>query len=139
MAAKLYGSLNNRFDENAFYGIGIGEVKVGMKVTQYLYSDSHVYEIIEILKQDKNKQKFECIIRRMKAIRTDNNGMSDCQSYKFESDPNGCLGLLKLSGYKYKRLKAYRCLDSQKKIFSKNATPDGWGVNIAQEYYDYSF
>lgn len=138
MGKKLYGSLDNRLEENSFFEVGIDAVKVGMKCTEYYYSDSHVWEIIKILKQDGKNQKFECVVRQMKAHRTDHNGMSDCQSYEFESDPNAPTQLLKISGTKYKKLKAYP-IDTKTGVASKTPTSQGWAVNIAREYYDYSF
>ncbi len=42
-------------------------------------------------------------VQEDKAIRTDNNGMSECQSYTFERDPNGLIQVfhLRKNGYYY--------------------------------------
>lgn len=42
---KLYGSLNNRFEENKQF---CKEIEVGTGVTEYLWSDRHAYEVIEV-------------------------------------------------------------------------------------------
>ena len=73
---KLYGSLQNRLEEGRKF---TKEIKVGTGVTEYSYSDTHAYEVTNVVDQ---KHFF---IRKMKAIRTDNYGMSDAQSYKYES------------------------------------------------------
>lgn len=45
---KLYGSLNNRLEENKMY---CDEIKVGTGVTKYCYSDRHAYEVIKVIDQ----------------------------------------------------------------------------------------
>lgn len=42
---KLYGSLNNRMEENKMY---CKEIEVGTGVTQYYYSDRHAYEVVKV-------------------------------------------------------------------------------------------
>lgn len=76
---KFYGSLQNRFEEGKNF---IGEIKVGTGVTEYGYSDRKPYEVIEVRSQ-KN-----IVIRAMDYERTDNNGMSDAQEYKYISNEN---------------------------------------------------
>ena len=53
---KLYGSLQNRLEENKMY---CDEIKVGTGVTEYSYSDRHAYEVIEV------KDQKHCTIRRL--------------------------------------------------------------------------
>ena len=49
---KLYGSLNNRFEENRMY---CEEIEIGTGMTEYLWSDRHAYEVVEV--QDKKHVK----------------------------------------------------------------------------------
>lgn len=42
---KLYGSLNNRFDENKMY---CKEIEVGTGMTRYDWSDRHAYEVVKV-------------------------------------------------------------------------------------------
>ena len=76
---KLYGSLNNRFEEGQQY---VSEIKVGDGVTEYGYTDRYAYEVIEVINQN------NIVIRKVDANRIDNNGMSDCQNYEYKSNPN---------------------------------------------------
>lgn len=73
----MYGSLTNRLEEGRTYG----KIEVGTGVTEMCYSDRHAYEIVEVI-DDKH-----IVIRRCKATRIDNNGMSDCQDYEYEVEP----------------------------------------------------
>lgn len=45
---KLYGSLQNRLEENRQF---VEEIKVGTGMTEYQYSDRHPYEVIEVKDQ----------------------------------------------------------------------------------------
>lgn len=76
---KLYGNLFNRLEENNNYA---GEIKVGTYVTEYMYSDRHAYEVVDV------KDQNNISIRRLDAIRADDNGMSDDQHYKYEQNLN---------------------------------------------------
>lgn len=78
---KFYGNINNRVDENCYFGDTYGNIKVGTPCTVYLWSDRHAYEVIEVKGQDR------LVIRRLKAIRTDDYGMSDMQEYEYKSNP----------------------------------------------------
>lgn len=74
---KLYGSLFNRIEESQMY---CSEIKVGTGATEYFYTDKIPYEVTRVINQQ------HVFIRRMNAIRIDNNGMSDCQEYEYKSD-----------------------------------------------------
>ena len=43
-----YGSINNRLEENRMY---CKEITVGTGVTEYMYSDRHPYEVVEVIDQ----------------------------------------------------------------------------------------
>lgn len=59
--------------------------EVGMGATQYIGSDRHAYTIIHV---GSSKRLH---VQRDKAVRADNNGMSECQEYTFEPDPRGTI------------------------------------------------
>lgn len=48
MANRWYGSLQNRLEENRQF---CDEITVGMGVTEYMYSDRHPYEVVEVIDQ----------------------------------------------------------------------------------------
>jgi hypothetical protein len=48
MSRKLYGSLNNRVDENKMF---CKEIKVGTGMTEYYWSDRHAYEVVKVINQ----------------------------------------------------------------------------------------
>lgn len=43
-----YGNINNRLEENKMY---CKEITVGTGVTEYMYSDRHPYEVVEVIDQ----------------------------------------------------------------------------------------
>ena len=45
---KLYGSLNNRLEENRMF---CKEIEVGTGMTEYSYSDRHAYEVTKVIDQ----------------------------------------------------------------------------------------
>lgn len=53
---KLYGSLNNRLEENRMF---CDEIKVGMGATEYSWSDRYPYEVVAV------KDQKHVTIRRM--------------------------------------------------------------------------
>lgn len=90
-------------------------VKVGDGATLCLYTDCQAYTIIK-------RTAKSITIPRDNAIRTDDNGMSDCQQYRYERDYNG---LVRVARWSEKR-----------GCFMYN------GMRIAtgrHEYFDYSF
>ena len=48
MSRVWYGNLNNRLEENKMF---CDEITVGTGVTEYMYSDRHPYEVIEVKDQ----------------------------------------------------------------------------------------
>lgn len=75
---KNYGSLQNRLEEGKNF---VEEIKVGMGVTEYFYSDRKPYEVVEVIDQN------NIVIRAMDYKRIDNEGMSDYQEYQYISNP----------------------------------------------------
>lgn len=119
MSSTWYGSLNNRIDERR----RSAPPEVGMGATEYLWSDRHAYEVIAV-KDDRH-----VTVRRYKCIRTDNNGISECQDYRFESDPNGRTAEL------FRTKKGFWVEREGRSYRNSNK----WGIGVADEYYDYSF
>lgn len=74
---KYYGSITNRIEE----GRQVGELAVGMGATEMLYSDRHAYTVQKVISPKR------VIVTRDKAVRVDDNGMSDCQRYEYTSTP----------------------------------------------------
>ena len=85
-------NINNGSLQNHLMSTSNNPVKpeVGMGVTAIYYTDRRPYTIIEIVSDREIK------IQADRVIRTDSNGMSDCQSYRFESNPEGEIRGLKL-------------------------------------------
>lgn len=98
---KLYGSLNNRFDENHYFDNTYNNLKVGTPCTIYHWSDRHAYEVIDVQDQE------HITIRRLKSTRTDNYGMSDSQNYKYESNPKGETMELVLKNGNWRKVERY--------------------------------
>lgn len=119
---KLYGSVINRMAEQR----PSQEIFEGMGATQYLYSDRNAYEVVKVINQK------HCFIRRVDAIRTDNNGMSECQEYRFESNEH--YRLIEMV-YRYHAWYELRIFNGQK-IYEKW---DGLVFGVQEEYFDYSF
>ena len=110
---QVYGNLMNRLMESSAQP----EPEVGMGATACMWSDRHAYTVIEI------KSKCRILIQRDKATRTDSNGMSDCQEYRYESDPNGQVVEL------IKTKKGWKDLGGCTRYL----------LGVREEYYDYSF
>lgn len=91
---------------------------VGMGATILGWTDRHACTIIEVSKSGKTIK-----IQQDTAIRTDKNGMSDCQSYDYSPDPDGCIREVRLTKKGWK------------------ITGGGSSVRIGDrdEHYDYSF
>ena len=74
---KMYGSLVNRLMENQEE---IPPIEVGMKVTEYLYTDRYVYEVTKVVNQKK------VFIRKMDAKNLD--GVYGSDNWELVSNPN---------------------------------------------------
>lgn len=152
---KVYGNLNNRFDENKYFNGTCGNIKVGTYATIYYWSDRHAYEVIAV------KDQHHITIRQLDAIRTDKNEMSDSQSYEYKSNPKNHTMNIEKTRYGWKEVYVYTL-----EIFNKIKERDGFvrgitdkdyekllagktvkkrfhkidiSFGVADEYYDYSF
>lgn len=90
---------------------------VGYGCTVILYSDRHAATITRVSSSGKSFW-----YRRDKATRIDDNGMSDCQTYKYESNPDSSEVQVRMTKKGWK--------DSNGHIIH---------VGYRREYYDYSF
>lgn len=93
-------------------------VKVGDGVTINLYSDCHGATVIK-------RTPYTITIQQDLAIRTDNNGMSECQEYMFERNPKGAI-----STYRWSNKYGCFCNSGDQSIKITNGR---------YEYFDYSF
>ena len=99
-----------------FMGGAFAQPEVGMGATLLLWTDTHAYTISRVSKSGKTFW-----MKRDKAIRTDSNGMSESQDYRYEPQPDAPERPVRM-------------------------TKRGWmsngqfvRVGIRDEYYDYSF
>lgn len=109
---RWYGSINNRIMEES----GGAEPTVGMGATILMYSDRHAATVIEV------KSPSTIVIQEDTAIRTDNHGMSDSQSYRYEPNPEGAKHTVRKGPKGWKIPKGSRVL-----------------VGERDHHYDYSF
>ena len=151
---KEYGSLTNRLEENCYFSNTKGNIQVGTPCTIYSWSDTHPYEVIEVINQE------HLIIRQLDAKRIDKNGMSDCQEYEYSSNPNNWTREIKLTKYGWKEVMRYNlekyniimkrdgfvlCENSnvEKVKMGKEVATQVSKINIsfgiARKYFDYSF
>lgn len=108
--ADVIDELMAPYREMLYQGLEIGD-----GVTVHLWSDAHACTIVA-------RTKTVLYLRRDKAIRTDRNGMSDCQAYRYEPDDSNEIFRVNWSR-KQKRF-----------LYLGNAVTVG-----RHEYYDYSF
>lgn len=73
---KLYGSLNNRLEENRMF---CNEIKVGTGVTEYFYSDRHPYEVVDV------KDQKHVTVRALDHVHDGEGYMDNC--WKLVSNP----------------------------------------------------
>jgi len=114
---RVYGNLTNRISETVAPDIP----KVGMGATIILYSDRYAATIVEV----RGKSVY---IQQDKAIRTDANGVSDSQTYRYEPNKSECI-----ERYTLRKNGCYvKYLESM-----KNGTI--LRVGVRDHYYDYNF
>ena len=112
----MYGSLTNRIMERHNT-----KPEIGMGVTEYLWSDSHAYEIVEVI-DDRH-----IVIRALRAVMKPGTDWYD-QDYNYFSDPSERLKKLFLTSKGVWRERIGRCLGDTK-----------FGIGVAREYRDPSF
>lgn len=58
-------------------------IEIGMGATQAMHSDRHAFTVVRVSPSGKTVW-----VQQDRAIRTDENGMSDSQTYEFSPDPS---------------------------------------------------
>ena len=119
---ELYGSLQNRMQENKMY---CKEIKVGTGMTEYSYSDRHAYEVVKVIDQT------NVFVREY-----DHKAIGEPMSNKWEliSNENNPVIELKLKNNVW-----YRVVSFTKELWTKNAIKEaGQRDSKAYEtYYNY--
>lgn len=96
--------------------------EIGMGVTQLCFSDRHPYTIIDVISSR------EILVQADSAVRVDNNGMSDSQSWEFSSNPRGHKYILTL-----RKNGAWKCKGASLK------GSESWMIGKRSKYHDFSF
>lgn len=114
----MFGNLTNRVMEGSCQPAP----EVGMGVTECMWSDRHAYTIVAVISDR------QIVVQRDKAVRTDNNGLSESQSYSYERDPDG-------------ERKTVTKRKNGKWVTKGDALKGGtgWLIGERNEYYDPSF
>ena len=84
---RVYGNLMNRVHES----IQSAAPKIGDGATIFFYSDRHVATVIAVSANGKRVE-----VQYDTAIRTDSNGMSESQDYRYERNPFGTIEIYTL-------------------------------------------
>ncbi len=99
--------------------------QVGDGATVCYYTDRHAATVIAVKTFKSGAragQVREVTVQMDRATRTDDLGMSDCQSYSYERDPNGSTATFKVNKQ------------------GRFGTPgSSLAIGYREEYYDYSF
>ena len=114
----MHGNLINRFMERS----SVPALEVGMGVTETRWSDRVAYTLVEIVNAK------TVVVQEDHAIRTDGNGMSDAQSYRYERNPEGRRVTLTLRNDGVWRAQG-----------EKKRGASGWLFGARRAYHDYSF
>jgi hypothetical protein len=124
----MFGSLINRIEENQGQK-DWSEIEIGEGVTQYLYTDRKAYSVVE--KKDKGVLR----ITQDTTTRTDTKGMSDTQSYDYETnwDEEGILIKMGRDG------SWGMVIINQETGRFKNVKYGKFSIGSREKYHDYSF
>lgn len=120
----MYGNLINRIMEAS----ATPEPEVGMGATVCMWSDRHAATITEVIRYKtgpKAGQVKGVKTRACKAIRTDNNGMSDAQAYRYEENPDA-----PEAEWTYRK---------NGRLCKKGDSYTTLAIGFRDAYYDYSF
>ena len=122
---RIYGSLHNRLMEASKQPVPV----IGMEATITSYSDRHAGTVINVGPK-------MVVIQEDKSIRTDTNGMSDCQSYRYERDSEG-----RLVTFRQDRSGHWREVKFNSESRRYRFVDGGCGLVLGNRdsYYDYSF
>ena len=128
MAKRLYGSLMNRLMENA----KSIPPKAGEGATILMYTDKHAATILSV-----NRSGKRIVIQEDSAIRTDANGQSESQSYRYEPNPAAEKHTVSLRKDGRWRISSTRV--EQDRTTHDNLSGTVVLLGIREEYHDYGF
>ena len=111
---RVYGNLMNRISEAGTQRTP----QVGDGATINHYTDRTAGTIIEVLTPKKIK------VQGDKATRIDKNGMSECQDYSYECDPEGPI---------------YTFTQRKNGMWVESKGSNGLTIGIRRQYHDFSF
>lgn len=122
------GSLTNHILSRAV--IGQPEPVLGMGCTLLSWTDRHAATIVGVFKETKTIK-----VRQDLAKRTDNNGMSESQTYEYSADLSGMVLTYRQDKNGHWQQVEFNTVT---KRFNKT---DGYGLRIGEreEYHDFSF
>lgn len=126
-----YGSLHNHLYSRQT--IGQPEPEVGMGATILFYSDRQACTIVNV---GKINNTIYIDVQKDLAKRTDNNGMSDCQSYEYSPNPDGSIRTFRFNNKTQKWECCYKNPETGRWNVSKG---EGLKIGVREEYYDFSF
>lgn len=112
---------------NYLMGNSMSIPEVGKGATVLHWTDRSAYFVNEVSKDGKT-----VVIERAKAVRTDNNGMSETQSYEYVRDPQTEPETIKFTYGKWRRV--YTNWEGK-----KETSPINIIFGTMREYFDYSF
>ncbi len=115
---KPTGSMVNNIYANSYYR----KPEVGMGATELMWTDRHACTIIRVI----NDKTIE--VQHDRAIRTDANGMSDAQTYRYEPNLNA-----------EKTIVTLRRNGRWVKKGDKMHNGTSFAIGTRNEYHDYSF
>jgi hypothetical protein len=98
------------------------EPVVGMGATINFHSDSKAATLVQV-----SHKGSKIVLQQDKATRTDQNGVSESQSYSYEADPNGAIYIATLRS------------DGRYRLVGSGKKGKAISLGVRREYYDYSF
>lgn len=143
MNQKWYGSLNNRLEENKMF---CNKIEKGTLLTEYLYSDKHAYEVVEVLNQKHVK------VRELDHIKKEGSNNYD-NEWTLISNPKKPIRELKFRYGKWNWVRKFTkesindllfipekiAKDLQTKDTSIQYSPTNVSFGIGEYYYDYTY
>jgi hypothetical protein len=143
MNQKWYGSLNNRLEENKKF---CDKIEKGTLLTEYLYSDKHAYEVVEVLNQKHVK------VRKLDPIKKKGSDNYD-NEWTLISNPKKPIRELKFRYGKWNWVRKFTkesindllfipekiAKDLQTKDTSIQYSPTNVSFGIGEYYYDYTY
>lgn len=138
------GSITNAIEVSG----GDPEPTVGMGATRYMWTDRHAMTVVEVGPKDAKGIPSFIVLQADTCKRTDDNGMSECQSYSYEPNPQGekLVAKFHAKSGKWREVGAtcnpYESTGDQILASAKKARPNQKAsivkLGARREYHDYS-